>query len=201
MTPFRELVARRAQQWRDEPAYRASVRAALVRPWRVRQFDRFGEGSVLHKPLWIYGPHKVDIGANVLILEGAWLAVERVAWDRPGPAIVIGDGAALRPWLTISAASRIEIGEDVVFGGQCTIIDSDHTWRDGNPNVLYNPVISDPITIGAGTWLGDRVTVLRGSTIGERCAIGAHSVVKGDIPAGSVAVGTPARVVGRTVDL
>ncbi len=191
----------RTTLWREEPAYRAAVRARLMRSYRARQFAVFGRDSVLHKPTWVYGPHRIAIGERVLIMPGAWLSAERSTWEDPEPAIVIGDNCAVRAWVTLSASSRIEIGPDVVFGAQCTVVDSDHTWRDGFASVLHNPVKSDPIRIGSGTWLGDRVTVLRGSTIGERCAIGAHSVVRGDIPAGSVAAGTPARVIGRTEDL
>lgn len=191
----------KAELWRDEPTHRAALLARAMRPYRARQFGAFGASSVLHKPTWVYGAHKMAIGNSVLILPGAWLSVERPAWERPEPAIVIGDGSAIRAWVTLSATSRIDIGSDVVFGAQCTVVDCDHTWRAGNPNVLHNPVETAPISIGAGTWLGDRVTVLKGSTIGERCAIGAHSVVRGDIPDGSVAVGIPARVVGRTEDL
>lgn len=196
-----EKARHRAELWRDEPAYRAGMRARMLRPWRVRRFASFGAASVLHKPTWVYGPQKISIGSHVLIMEGAWLSAERPTWDSPDPSIVIGDGVALRAWATISASSRVEIGSDVVFGAQCTVVDCDHTWRAGAPNVLHNPVVTEPISIGAGTWLGDRVTVLRGAHIGERCAIGAHSVVRGDIPDGAIAVGIPAKVVGRSADL
>jgi acetyltransferase-like isoleucine patch superfamily enzyme len=45
--------------------------------------------------------------------------------------------------------------------------------------------------------MGDRVTVVAGATIGAGCTIGAGAVVRGDIPDGSIAVGVPARVIGR----
>jgi acetyltransferase-like isoleucine patch superfamily enzyme len=196
---------RRARQrttlWREEPTYRVAVRARLMRPYRVRQFARFGTDSFVHKPTWVYGPHHIAIGDRVMIMAGAWLSAERLTWEDPEPSIVIGDGSGIRAWVTVSASSRIEIGSDVVFGAQCTIIDCDHTWRRGHPNVLFNPVTTQPIRIGDGTWLGDRVTVLQGATIGKRCAIGAHSVVRGEIPDGSVAAGAPARVIGRSEDL
>ena len=172
-----------------------------MRPYRIHRFERFGAGSVIHRPTWLYGPQKISVGAGVLVLPGAWISAERVTWDEPGSAIVLGDRVALRSWVTLSASSSIEIGPDVVFGAQCTVVDCNHTWRDGHPNVLQNPVDTAPIRIGAGTWLGDRVTVLKGVTIGERCAIGAHSVVRDDIPDGSVAAGIPARVVGCSADL
>ena len=49
--------------------------------------------------------------------------------------------------------------------------------------------------IGANCWFGVNVAVTSGVTIGERCVIGANSVVTRDIPAGSIAAGAPARVI------
>jgi acetyltransferase-like isoleucine patch superfamily enzyme len=185
----------------SEPARRAALRGRLMRPYRVRQFAAFGPDSFVDRPAWLSGTHKISIGCNVMIMPGAWLSALRDTWDDPEPAIVIGDGCAFRAWTTLSAACRIEIGKDVVFGAGCSVVDNTHTWRHDIDNVLRNPMDSEPVRIGAGTWLGDRVTVVPGATIGRRCAIGAHSVVRGTIPDGSVAVGAPARVVGRSADL
>jgi acetyltransferase-like isoleucine patch superfamily enzyme len=191
----------RAEFYRQEPAHRALLRGRLMRPYRVRQFAAFGANSLVHRPAWLYGTHKIAIGDNVMILNGAWLSAERDTWEDPGPAIVIGDHSGFRAWTTISASCRIEIGSHVVFGAGCSIVDSTHTWRNDRPSVMENPLDARPIRIGDESWLGDKVTVLRGAEIGRRCAIGAHSVVRDSIPAGSVAVGAPARVVGRTADL
>ena len=54
--------------------------------------------------------------------------------------------------------------------------------------------------IGDGSWIGTGSVVLPGATIGKHCTIGANSVVTGDIPDYSVAVGAPARVIKRYVD-
>jgi acetyltransferase-like isoleucine patch superfamily enzyme len=61
---------------------------------------------------------------------------------------------------------------------------------------MHNSVATAPIRIGRGTWLAERVAVLRGSSIGRCCIVGANSVVRGELPDYSIAVGTPARVVG-----
>ena len=51
-----------------------------------------------------------------------------------------------------------------------------------------------PTRLGANVWLGANVVVTSGVTIGERCVVGANSVVTRDIPAFSVAAGAPAKV-------
>ena len=59
---------------------------------------------------------------------------------------------------------------------------------------------ADPITIGDNVWLGGGVIVCPGVTIGDNCVIGAGSVVTKDIPADSLAVGNPARVLRQLDD-
>lgn len=180
---------------------RVALRGRLVRPyWRWR-FRRFGSDSVLHRPDYVYGAHQIEIGDRVLVLAHAWLSAERQTWDRTEPAIRLGDGVAIRPYCTISAAESIDIEDNVVLSAFTTVIDSDHTWRGGSfESIVWNPPVTSPVRIGRGTWVGERVGILRGSTIGRFCIIGANSVVRGEIPDFSVAVGAPARVVGSTED-
>jgi acetyltransferase-like isoleucine patch superfamily enzyme len=176
---------------------RVELEARLMRPLRTRRFQAVGEGSILHRPLWIYGPQQIAIGGNSLILHNAWLSVETPAWSQPAPTLRIGDRVGIRPWCTLSASGGIVLEEDVILGAYSTVIDSDHTFREGRPNVMHNSVDVDPIRIGRGTWVAERVAVLKGSNIGECCIIGANSVVKGDIPPFSIAAGAPSRVVGE----
>jgi hypothetical protein len=62
---------------------------------------------------------------------------------------------------------------------------------------LVPPEPERPVRIGAGSWLGHGTVVLPGAQIGEHVVIGANSVVTGEIPAFTVAVGAPARVVAK----
>lgn len=168
-----------------------------MEPWRRRQFHAFGRDSLVHRPNAILGAHQIAIGAHTLILHSAWLSVETPAHDRPAPVLRIGDRVGIRPFCTISASESIVIEDDVVIASYTSVIDSDHSFAQGRPNVMHNGVLTSPIHIGRGTWIAERVAVLRGARIGRCCIIGANSVVRGDIPDFSIAVGAPARVVGR----
>jgi acetyltransferase-like isoleucine patch superfamily enzyme len=187
-----------ARGWINEPMKRVVLRARIARPYRRLRFHAFGRRSILHRPEWVYGPQQIAIGDGVVILSHSWLAVERDAWDRPAPVLRLGDDVWIRPFCTISAAESVLIEDHVVISAFTTVVDSDHTRGGGSENVLWNPLATSPIRIGSGTWIGERVAVLRGSNIGRSCVIGANSVVRGEIPDHSVAVGAPARVVGST---
>ncbi len=184
--------------WRREPLKAVAARARLQRPLRVRQFRSFGANSIVHKPVWLYGADHIAIGSDVFVLEGCWLAVERQAWGSADPVMRLGDNVGVRVYCTLSAARELVLEDHVVLGSAVTVIDSDHTWASGAPSVVASPLKTAPVRVGRGTWIGDRAAVLSGSDIGEQCIIGANSVVKGTIPDHSIAVGSPARVVGST---
>jgi len=179
------------------PMRRAAIRARLTRPYWNRRFHSFGENAIVHRPGSVFGAHQIAIGDNTLILGGCYLSVETPAWERPAPVLSIGDRVGIRPYCMISASEQITIENDVIIGAFSSVIDSDHTFAEGRPNVMHNPVRTAPIRIGRGTWLAERVAVLRGSTIGRCCIVGANSVVRGDLPDYSIAAGAPARIVGE----
>ncbi|WP_251043893.1 DapH/DapD/GlmU-related protein [Arthrobacter sp. ISL-48] len=55
----------------------------------------------------------------------------------------------------------------------------------------------DSVDIGRDVWIGASSIILGGVVVGEGSVIGAGAVVTRDIPSYSIAVGNPARVVGR----
>lgn len=176
---------------------RVVLRSRVTSPYWRRRFNHFGDGAILHKPAWVFGPQQMSLGSHSLVLQGTWLSVETPAWDKPAPALSIGKRVGIRPYCMISAAENIVIEDDVIIAAYSSVIDSDHTYALGQPNVMHNPLETSPIRIGRGTWIAERVAVLRGADIGRCCIIGANSVVKGSIPDYSIAVGSPARVVGQ----
>ena len=179
------------------PTRRIELRARLTRPYWSRRLHALGDNSIVHRPASVFGPHQIAIGRNSVILGGCYISVETAAWNRQAPVLSIGDRVGIRPYCMISASESISIEDDVIIGAFSSVIDSDHTFAEGRPNVMHNSTMTAPIRIGRGTWLAERVAVLRGASIGRCCIIGANSVVRGELPDYSVAVGAPAKVVGQ----
>jgi serine acetyltransferase len=108
--------------------------------------------------------------------------------------IVIGVSAYVNRHTFLDASELVEIGDEAMIGPRCYITDHDHTFNAVEAAGAL-PLVSAPTRIGARAWLGAHVVVLKGVTIGEGAVIGAGSVVTRDVPARSVAVGCPARVI------
>ena len=90
----------------------------------------------------------------------------------------------------------IEIGDDVTMSIRVTLM-----AHDASTKKLTGYTRLGRIKIGNHVFLGANATVLPGVTIGDGAVIGAGSVVTRDVPAGAVAVGVPARVIGTTQEL
>ena len=183
-----------------DPYLRFRVRGQLTAPYWRRRMHHFGSGSILDRPDWVFHPDQMSMGDDVWISRGAWLEIGQPAWARREPVMRIGNGVVMRHHVTISAAESVVVEDDVLIAAWTSIYDSDHTLG-ARGNAIWHPQRLAPVRIGRGSWLGERVAVLRGADIGRHCIIGANSVVKGTIPDCSIAVGAPARVVGSTEDM
>ena len=96
---------------------------------------------------------------------------------------------------TVLDEARVTIGDDCFIGPNVSIYTACHSTDPVERNSRQEWAL--PVTIGNNVWIGGSVTILPGVTIGDNVTIGAGSVVVGDIPSNSVAVGNPARVVKK----
>ncbi|MEO5724815.1 MAG: acyltransferase, partial [Ilumatobacteraceae bacterium] len=90
---------------------------------------------------------------------------------------------------------EIVIGDDVWTGPHVYITDQNHGYEDITVPISGQSMPEKPVSIGDGSWLGYGAVVLPGARIGKHVTVGANSVVTGELPDNSVAVGAPARVV------
>lgn len=128
--------------------------------------------------LEIVGRVELYYDADILCCPGSYLAW-RSGWANRG--------------LRIRCARRITIGDDVAFGPDLTILDSDFHQISGQPSM------TQPVHIGNHVWISSRCMVLKGVTIGDGAVVGAGSVVTRHVPAGCLVAGNPARVIREGV--
>ena len=114
-----------------------------------------------------------------------------------GHNITIGDGSWVNFGLTALDVAPIVIGQDVLIGPNCSLYTAIHPTEPGPRRAKWESAA--PIALGDNVWLGGSVVVCPGVTIGENSIIGAGAVVTRSVPANSIAVGNPARVI-RALD-
>lgn len=116
---------------------------------------------------------------------------------RNGERITIGEQCHIgeRAYLWAgNATGKISIGNTVSIAPEVFITASDYQFEAGKP-FRQQPKNEKDIIIGNDVWLGTRVVVTAGVTIGDGCIVGAGAVVTRDLPPNSIAVGIPAKVV------
>jgi acetyltransferase-like isoleucine patch superfamily enzyme len=113
-----------------------------------------------------------------------------------GSRIIIGTDCGFSG-ATLVAQQHIELGQRVLVGANVLICDGDHHPLAADLRASGAPGPSAPVVIGDDVWLGMNVVVIKGVRIGAGAVIAANAVVCADIPAGAIAAGVPARVVGH----
>jgi len=117
--------------------------------------------------------------------------------------IVIEDNVTVGAYCQIWAGpetAKVTIGKDALFAPDVMVTATTYRFNEGAP-VTDQAMDEADISVGADCWIGRGATILAGTTLGEGCIVGAHSVVRGTFEPYSILAGTPARVVGkRTLD-
>ena len=143
-----------------------------------------------------------EVADSAYIAPNAVLAAETFALGErsylAAHAHITGDvriGADCSVNVSVAVRGTVTIGDGVRIGTHSSLLGFDHGFADANVPVFQQPHTSRGITIEDDVWFGAQVLVLDGVTIGAHSVIGAGAVVTKSIPAYSIAVGNPARVV------
>lgn len=133
------------------------------------------------------GRHLLDYcGKNVNIEKGANFGL--------GTGISLGDNSGLG--IDCNVRGPLTIGDNVMMGPEVVIMTGDHnTQRTDIPMCEQGFPEDKPVHIGNDVWIGYRVIILPGVTIGNGVIIGAGAVVTKDVPDYAVVGGVPARII------
>jgi acetyltransferase-like isoleucine patch superfamily enzyme len=168
---------------------RGRIRGALFTHWcrLVRPRVEIGRNLILDGKLKIRGPGRVIIGNNVHV----GMLVTPYTYAREA-VIQIGDRTFLNG-ARFGCRERIEIGPQCILA-ECRLLDYD--FHSIDPQHRNDPayVKARPITVGENVWITMQCVILKGVTIGRNCTVTPNSVVRTNIPPGSIAGGNPSVV-------
>ena len=154
---------------------------------RAGAFIRFPvQGNVLES----LDSGQLTIGKGTLLEPSCWITISE------GARVSVGEGCFLNIGTMIAAQEEVTIGDHTMFANGCFVSDAAHAYdRDDIPVTWQGFTSKGPTRIGSNCWFGVNCVVNTGVTIGDRCVIGANSVVTKDVPPGVIAAGAPAKVI------
>jgi len=180
-----------------------------------------GRGAVFGSNIVLRHPKKIVIGDNAVIDDGCvldargdlnrgivigndvMLARGTILGCKNGD-IRLGDNVGLGAYCIIHAIgeSGVSVGNNVVIGTYTYLAGGSHYHfeRTDIPISQQGQDLKGGIRIEDNVWLGARVTVLDGVTIGRDAIVGSGAVVTKDILPFAIAVGVPAQVVGSRLN-
>jgi acetyltransferase-like isoleucine patch superfamily enzyme len=190
---------------------------ALRKLFWPRLFSSCGKGTVFGTGIKLMHPGRIQIGKRCVISDGCILDGRNPTAD---VALVLGDEVMLAHGVMLSCkegsislgdnigigaysvmqstrGNPIRIESDCIIGPRCYITGGGNynTERLDIPITQQGLKIMGGSTINYGVWLGAGVTVLGGIEIGRDSIVSASAVVSKSLPARSISVGVPAKVV------
>jgi len=158
--------------------------------WQLQQVQKAGSEIELTGPVIIINSGLIEIG-NQVSFGSNWFKPVFIQLARPEARLIIENNVYINYGTEISLVREVFIGSYSQIGIDCLIYDTDWHSIDG----LDKDVPIAPTRIGRGVWLGARVIVMKGVTIGDNTVVASNSVVTNDLPGNVLAGGAPARVI------
>ncbi|OQY47238.1 MAG: transferase [Anaerolineaceae bacterium 4572_78] len=177
------------------PAIEPNVRIAHAGNIHLSNGVYLDNGVYLHAT-----PNGIRIGDNTFIMHHTTLHVFNFR-GLPNAGITIGSNCFFGEFNVIRGQGGVTIGNDVYTGPMVQIVAINHVFNNPDLPIREQGIIAQGINIEDDVWLGAGVIVVDGVTIGKGSVIGAGSVVTKNIPAYSIAIGTPAKKIKDRRDL
>ena len=179
------------------------VRHRAYTPWHLMRYWRFLVFRLRNPHIITRGMVFLDRGAEIYarrgygrMILGRWihLGVDTALRCHEG-TMSIGDKSVLGRRVSINCYLDVEIGAAALFADDVYVSDFDHNFADLTRPIKDQGIAKARVRIGPDVWIGTKVTVAGGVVIGQGAVVGANAVVTHDLPAYSVSVGVPARVI------
>ncbi len=141
-----------------------------------------------------YGKQGFFIGDHSWIGGNSYLKVS-FSFNDLGEFIRIGKHVGIGEFAHLGGAGGLTIEDDCIIGPYFSCHPENHSFNVNNELIRLQSVSRKGIHISRNCWIGAKVTILDGVTIGENCVIAAGAVVTKDMPSNSVIGGVPAKVI------
>ena len=182
----------------------ARILRKLVRTSRVRFYKCISTAKAKGKfrpiaPVLCEGKGSIAVGDGTIFgyVEDAdfWTSYVFLNPRTADSKIAIGKGCQIcNRFTAISEGAGIEIGDSVLIGTAVTVMDSDFHDIEPSRRLTGTPK-TGKVAIADNVWIGDRVTILKGTTIGKNSVVAAGAVVSGTFPENVIIGGVPAKVI------
>ena len=169
----------------------------LIRYWRFLLF-KVRNPHIVTRGL-VFLDRRVEITARRgygRIILGRWLHLGAgTALRCHEGTLTVGDKTVLGGNVSVNCYLDVEIGGSVLFADDIYVSDFDHKFADLTVPIKDQGIAKARVRIEPDCWIGTKTTVTRGVVIGRGAVVGANAVVTRDLPAYSISVGAPARVI------
>lgn len=161
----------------------------------------YPQARLVRRPIYLRGRKWMRIGKHFTCGRGLRMDVLPPSIS-DGCLLRIGSEVQVNDYVHIAVAHSVSIGDRVLIASKVFISDHGHgTYKGDLPHdsPLTPPadrkLFCSPVIIEDDVWIGEFAAILPGVTIGRGAIIGTHSTVTRNIPAYSIAVGSPAKVI------
>ena len=157
----------------------------------------FRPARLVRRPIYMRGQKFIKFGEDFTTGYRCRFDVFGLKYD--DVKLKLGRNCKIGDNVHFVASENVTIGDDCLMASNIFISDTSHGSNEDPSKIPPDerPLTSCPVEIGNNVWIGEGACVLPGAKIGDGCIIGAHSIVKGEIPSYTVAVGAPAKVVKK----
>ena len=161
-----------------------------------RKFAAIGKKSYFRNPIFLSGTQYIHMGEDVGFWDHARVEVID-CWEGQHftPRLQIGNHVNIGQDCHMTLAEEIIIEDGVVCSARVMITDIHHVTEDLTVPVLKQGIVTKPVRICEGAFVGLGAMIMPGVTVGKHAIVGAGAIVTKDVPDYATVVGAPARIV------
>jgi len=199
MLPFSQAIKLPVVLTRNVQFYNLSGKVILnsnkIKPYMVR-FGFFGEDT-MH---WKSEKTLLKIEGTLILEDKIQFANGIIIRVEKGAVLTIENNISISNCTKIICYKNILIKKNSRIAWECQIIDTSFHYIRNRIDKTYGS-LNAPIIIGANNWIGNRVTIMKGSETPDFCIVASGSLVnkKLDVPNYSLVAGTPVRLIKEDV--